>query len=59
MELSNNTFVGRLIEVTLEKGHVSPFNVETSSDGTPISVNEKVGELLQHYTSKYTTEIDM
>ena len=61
MELSNKTFVGRLIEVTLEKGHidVSPFNVETSSDGSPISVNEKVGELLQHYTSKYTTEIDM
>ena len=59
MELSNKTFVGGLTEVTLEKGHVSPFNVETSSDGTPISVNEKVGELLQHYTSKYTTEIDM
>ena len=59
MELSNKTFVGGLIEVTLEKGHVSPFNVETSSDGTPISVNEKVGEVLQHYTSKYTTEIDM
>ena len=50
MELSNKTFVGGLIEVTLEKGHidVSPFNVGTSSDGTPISVDEKVGDLLQH-----------
>ena len=48
MELSNKTFVGHLIEVTLEKGHldVSPFNVETSSDGTPISVDEKVGDLM-------------
>ena len=46
MELSNKTFVGRLIEVTLEKGHVSPFNVETSSDGTPISVDERVGDLM-------------
>ena len=43
MELSNKTFVGGLIEVTLEKGHidVSSFNVETSSDGTPISVEER------------------
>ena len=50
MELSNKTFVGRLIEVALEKGHidVSPFNVETSSDGSPISVDEKVGDRLQH-----------
>ena len=50
MELSNKTFVGHLTEVTLEKGHidVSPFNVETSSDGTPISVDEKVGDRLQH-----------
>ena len=48
MKLSNKTFVGRLIEVCLEKGHidVSPFNVETSSDGTPISVNERVGDLM-------------
>ena len=44
--LSNKTFVGGLIEVTLEKGHISPFNVETSSDGTPISVDEKVGDLM-------------
>ena len=48
MELSNKTFVGRLTEVTLEKRHtdVSPFNVETSSDGTPISVDERVGDLM-------------
>ena len=43
MELSNKTFVGGPIEVTLEKGHadVSLFNVETSSDGNPISVEER------------------
>ena len=48
MELSNKTFVGRLTEVTLEKGHIdiSPFNVETSSDSAPISVDEKVGDLM-------------
>ena len=44
MELSNKTFVGGLIEVTLEKGHidVSPFNVETSGDGTPVSMKRWV-----------------
>ena len=44
MEFSNKTFVGRLIEVTLEKGHidVSPFNVETSGDGTPVSMKRWV-----------------